>query len=78
MMPRRNRYHTTPENLILGYLQHRGAISRHRASTHFNVWNLPAIIHKLRKRGHTFTHKGKDKDLTYTLVKDPVSCPTML
>jgi hypothetical protein len=60
-----------PENLILGYLHHRGAISRHRAATHYGVWDLPRVIYLLRKRGHEFTHKGKGGDLTYTLKKQP-------
>lgn len=59
-----------PENLILGYLHHRGAISRHRAAIYFGVWNLPLVISKLRKRGHQFTHKGKGGDLTYSIIKD--------
>lgn len=67
-MPRKHK--DKPENLILGYLHHRKAISRHRAATHFDLWNLPLVIHNLKKRGHQFTHKGKGKDLTYTIVTD--------
>ena len=59
-----------PENLILGYLHHRKAISRHRAATHFDVWNLPLVIYKLKKRGHRFTHKGTGGNLTYTIIPE--------
>ncbi len=59
-----------PHQIILGYMLHRGAIGRHVASSHFNVWDLPHQIHKLKKEGYRFTKKGTGKDLTYTLIKD--------
>lgn len=56
-----------PDMMVLGYLTKYKAISRIRAVTHFEVFNLPRVIYALKKRGYKFTKKGIGKDLTYTL-----------
>jgi hypothetical protein len=66
-----------PHMQLLGYMLHRGAIGRHVAASHFNVWDLPQQIHKLKKKGYAFTKKGAGKDLTYTINKDTTSSPNI-
>ena len=60
----------SPENLVLGYLLRYKSIGRVRASTHFDVWNLPKIIHQLKAKGYKFTKKGTGKELTYIMTED--------
>ncbi len=56
--------------MVLGYLLRYKAISRHRAYTHFEVFDLPQVIHRLKKIGYKFKKKGKGKDLSYTILND--------
>jgi hypothetical protein len=55
---------------LLGYLLRYKSIGRTRAATHFDVWNLPKIIHQLKAKGYKFLKKGTGKELTYTMIED--------
>lgn len=53
--------------MILGYLHRYGSIDRYRALTHFDVWDLPAQIVKIRKMDITITRKGQGRSLKYSM-----------
>lgn len=53
--------------MILGYLHRYGSIDRYRAMSHFDVWDLPAQISKIRKMKIHITTKGHGKHLKYTI-----------
>ena len=53
--------------MILGYLRRYGSIDRYVAMTHFDVWDLPAQIRKIRRMDVAITTKGKGKRLKYTI-----------
>lgn len=60
---------TTTRQCVLGYLLHWGSITRHRALTHCDCWQLPLAIFNLRRKGYMFTRSGAGADLKYTLIK---------
>lgn len=64
-MPKKKTFNKTLA--ILGYLTRYGSINRHVAATHFEVWNLPLEVHRLKKSGHEIETMGKGKELKYTL-----------
>jgi Helix-turn-helix domain len=64
-MPKKKQYNRTLA--VLGYLTRYGSINRDRALTHFQVWNLPLEIRKLKKMGHDIETIGKGETLKYTI-----------
>lgn len=68
--------------MILGYLHRYGSIDRYRALSHFEVWDLPAQIGKIRKMDIDITRKGHGKNLKYSIQevadKYKVNQPTQL
>lgn len=64
-MPRKKKIH--PLTAIHGYMLTHGSISRTTAITHFEVYDLPAVMTRLKRKGVAFTKSGTGKNLKYTL-----------
>jgi len=56
--------------IVLGYLSRYGSIGRTTAANHFDIYDLPNVIFRLRKRGHNIESEGFGKHLKYTIPKE--------